>query len=194
MTVEKFAYGVHKEIYGNTRVLWRTEALLRQTEVISFPEAYRKWIKEVYQRDDWNNEPENVFLDFDAYNSLQKHRNADAQRLTAMTMSQFRDEDGRITSLTRDGEMSLTVVPIMAGGEFLNGDKLSKNNKKAYAEAINLNSIPVPASWGKYLHDCRKDDDGRFVIEFVPKGDSAWECMVGKTRFQYSKDFGLEKE
>jgi CRISPR-associated endonuclease/helicase Cas3 len=194
MTVEEFAYGLHKEIYGNTRVLWRTETLLKQTETICFPFAYREWINAVYQRDDWDNEPENIAMDFDVFNSLQNHKRADAQKLTTMTMTQFRDEDERITSLTRDGEMSLTVVPLLAGVEFLDGIKPKVNDEKSYAEAINLNSIPVPASWGKYLHVSRKDDDGRFIMDFVPSGDSTWVSMVGGTRFLYSKDFGLEKE
>jgi CRISPR-associated endonuclease/helicase Cas3 len=148
----------------------------------------------VYQRDDWDSEPENIALDFDAFSFLQKHKREDAQRLTTMTMTQFRDEDGRVTSLTRDGEMSLTVIPMLAGGRFLDGDNPNKNDEKSYAEAINLNSIPVPAGWEKYLHDCRKDDDGRFIIEFVPERDSTWASTVGGTRFRYSKDFGLEKE
>jgi CRISPR-associated endonuclease/helicase Cas3 len=194
MTVEEFAYGLHKEIYGNTRVLWRTETLLKKTETICFPFAYREWINAVYQRGDWDNEPDNIAMDFDAFNSLQNHRRADAQKLTTMTMSQFRDEDDRITSLTRDGEMSLTVVPMLPGGEFLDGIKPKMNDEQSYAEAINLNSIPVPASWGKHLHGCRKDDNGRFIMDFVPSEDSTGVSVVGGKKFRYSKDFGLEKE
>ena len=195
MTVEKFAYGLHKEIYGNTRVLWRTEQLLRNCadNLIKFPKAYREWIDSAYAGSNWD-EPDNVAGEYYAYSQCQLNKAAEAQRLTTMTMTQFRDEDERITSLTRDGEMSLTVVPLLAGGKFLDGIKPKVNDEKGYAEAININSIPVPASWGKYLHDCRKDDDGRFIMDFVSSGDSTWVSMVGGTRFRYTKDFGLEKE
>lgn len=58
LSVDGDDYGLHKLIYGNTRVLWRTEQLLHSTKSITFPEAYRDWIERVYQRDDWNDEPE----------------------------------------------------------------------------------------------------------------------------------------
>ncbi len=195
MTVENFTYGLHKEIYGNARVLWRTEQLLRKdtNSLIKFPGAYREWINSVYAGTDWD-EPDNIVGEHFAFMQSQMNKVAEAQRLTTMTMSQFRDEDERITSLTRDGEMSLTVVPMLADGRFLNGNKSNINDEKGYAEAINLNSVPVPASWGKYLHGYRTDDDGRFIIEFALEVKDSWVKADGGTKFRYSKDFGLEKE
>lgn len=194
MTVVDFVYGLHEKIYENTRVLWRTENLLRKTTDISFPSAYRDWINEVYQRDEWDNEPENIALEFDAYHSLQLHRKEDAQRLTTMSMLQFQDEDARITSLTRDGEMSLTVVPILAGKRSLDGATLNERDEKNYAEEINLNSVPVPASWGDYLRDCQEDNDGRFLIEFAPSGEDSWVSSVKGKTLRYTREFGMAKK
>jgi len=193
ISVEGYAYELHKEIYGNARVLWRTERLLEKTNKISFPSAYREWINAVYQRDDWDNEPENIAMDFEVFHSLQLHRKRDAQKLTAMTMSQFRDEDARVTSLTRDGEMSLTVVPVMAGRRSLDGDKMNEKDERNYAEITNLNSVPVPAGWEHYLSSCPRDSDGRYLIEFAPLGEYEWVGAVDRKIFRYTKDFGMEK-
>lgn len=188
-------YGLHKLIYGNTRVLWRTEQLLSQTGCIVFPEAYRDWIELVYQRDDWDNEPEIIALGYDEYSVMQRMREKDAQRLTTMTVSSFRDEDDRISGLTRDGEMSLTVLPILHDGRLLNGENLSKRPERELAEILNLNAVPAPASWKNHLRDCRMETEGSLAgylqLEMKADGNTHWTALNG--RFHYSEDFGLEK-
>jgi len=56
-------YELHELIYGNSRVLWRTQQCLQQAEQetesqISFPAAYRDWIEPVYNEEAWQDEPE----------------------------------------------------------------------------------------------------------------------------------------
>ncbi|MFN0040838.1 MAG: CRISPR-associated helicase/endonuclease Cas3 [Burkholderiales bacterium] len=188
-------YGAHKLIYGNTRVLWRTEQLLIDSSKIEFPEAYRDWIEQVYQREDWDDEPEKIADDFVVFNSLQISREKDAQRLTTMTVSSFRDEDDRITGLTRDGEMSLSVLPILPDGRLLDGQSLADLPEREQAEAININAVPVPASWNKHLRDCPFEKEGplagysQITLNFAAPG--SWSAANGK--FHYSQDFGLEK-
>lgn len=53
LSVEGEDYGLHKLIYCNTRVLWRTERLLAGAVTIVFPEAYRDWIEQVYPSAQW---------------------------------------------------------------------------------------------------------------------------------------------
>jgi len=192
VTAQDWKYGLHKEIYGNTRVLWRTEALLRDVREIAFPEAYREWIDAVYMRDDWEQEPVEIACEYDVFSALQHHRRSEAERLTSMSMTQFRDEDDRITSLTRDSEMSLTVVPVQRGGNFLDGTSTKGLNEGVLLELLNLNSIPVPAGWDKYLHGCDRDEDGRYFLGMVFDG-SCWVCQKGKCKFNYTNDFGLER-
>ena len=191
LSVEGEDYGLHKLIYGNTRVLWRTEQLLTETNSIVFPEAYRGWIEQVYQRDDWMDEPEAIALEYDVFSALQRGREADALRLTSMTVSAFRDEDSAATALTRDGEMSLTVLPIQSGGRLLDGQVLSALNERDLAETLNLHATPVPASWEKRLAGCRRDDDGHVLLEMTADGQGGWSTMDGK--FRYSEEFGLER-
>lgn len=195
LSVEADDYGLHKLIYSNTRVLWRSEQLLTGQAKIVFPEAYRDWIEQVYQRDDWADEPEAIALAYDVFSALQRSREADALRLTTMTVSQFRDEDSRVTGLTRDGEMSLTVLPIQPGGRLLNGQVLSALNERDLAETLNFHAIPAPASWKGRLSDCCLENEGNLAgyrqLEMTADGQGAWSAMGGK--FRYSEDFGLER-
>lgn len=192
LSVEGEDYGLHKLIYGNTRVLWRTEQLLAESDSIVFPEAYRGWIELVYQRDDWTDEPDVIALEHDKFRVMQRQRQADALRLTTMSVSQFRDEDSIATTLTRDGEMSLTVLPILPNGRLLDGQAIDGQDERLLAETLNLSAVPAPASWKERLAFCRHDDDGRLLLEMVADGSGGWTSVNGK--FRYSEDFGLEEE
>ncbi len=195
LSVDGDGYGLHKLIYGNTRVLWRTEQLLVANERIVFPEAYRDWIEQVYQRDDWPDEPETIALEFDQYCIMQRTREKDAQQLTTMTVRAFRDDDARVTGLTRDGEMSLTVLPLQSDGRLLDGQALSELTAQDVAETINLNTAPVPASWKNHLRGYRQDVEGPLAgcwqLEMRADDAGGWQSVDGK--FRYSKEFGLEK-
>lgn len=195
LSVASDDYGAHKLIYGNTRVLWRTEQLLLGSSAIAFPEAYRDWIERVYQREDWDDEPTKISGDFEVFNSIQISRGKDAQRLTTMTVSSFRDEDDRITGLTRDGEMSLSVLPILPDGRLLDGQSLAGLPEREQPEALNLNAVPVPASWNKHLRDCPLDKEGPLAgywqLTLNSAAPGSWSAVNGK--FHYSQDFGLEK-
>lgn len=191
LSVEGEDYGLHELIYGNTRVLWRTEQLLSGVMRIVFPEAYRDWIEHVYQRDDWADEPEKIALDYDKFSIMQRTREKDAQRLTTMTVSNFRDEDDRIIGLTRDSEMSITVLPLQPDGRLLDGQVVGSQDERALAESLNLNAVPVPASWKKRLASYRRDEDGRVLLEMTADGDGNWVGMGEK--FRYSEDFGLTR-
>lgn len=192
VTAQDSKYGLHKEIYGNTRVLWRTESLLRDTKEIAFPEAYRKWIDAVYMREDWDQEPTEIALEYDAFSALEHHRRCEAEKLTSMSMTQFRDEDDRITSLTRDSEMNLTVVPVQKGRRLLDGTAIKSLDEGTLLETLSLNSIPVPSGWDKYLYGCERDEDGRYFLQMVFDG-FYWVHRTGNYRFYYTSDFGLER-
>ena len=195
LSVEGEDYGLHKLIYGNTRVLWRTEQLLMGTQRIVFPEAYRHWIERVYQREDWVDEPEAIAIEYDVFSALQRSREIDAMRLTTMTVKSFRDEDYVATTLTRDGEMSLTVLPLKPDGSLLDGQKLRALEDRDLAEMLNFHAIPAPASWDGRLASCRVDDDGDLAgyrqLEMTIDGQGTWTAVGGK--FHYSEDLGLER-
>lgn len=190
-------YGLHKLIYGNTRVLCRTERLLRgapRGEII-FPEAYRTWIEQVYDSEIWDDEPDAIYADYLSWKDIQAMREADAKKLTTMTVSSFRDEDAQITGLTRDGEMSLNVLPVLPDGRLLDSRRLADLPEREQAEVLNLYAIPVPAGWGRILHDCPFDKEGPLAgywqLSMQAAAPGSWSAANAK--FHYSQDFGLEK-
>lgn len=195
LSVEDENYGLHKLIYGNTRVLWRTELLLAGADRIVFPEAYRDWIESVYSELPWDDESEDIYGAYRGWKLVQEMRETDALQLTTMTASQFRDEDDRVAALTRDGEISLTVLPIQTDGRLLNGQVLSALNERDLAETLNLHAVPAPASWKSRLLNFRLENEGVLAgyrqMEMSTDGHGGWSAMDGK--FRYSEDFGLER-
>ncbi|MDP1996146.1 MAG: CRISPR-associated helicase/endonuclease Cas3, partial [Gallionella sp.] len=189
LSVEGEDYGLHKLIYGNTRVLWRTERLLTgdmDTITIVFPEAYRDWIERVYAEPPWDGESEDTYGAYRGWKKVQEMRETDALQLTTMTVSQFRDEDDRVAALTRDGEMSLTVLPIQPDGRLLDGKVLSALSERDLAETLNLHAVPAPASWKKRLLNCRLENEGILAgyrqLEMSVDGQGVWSAMGGKFR------------
>ena len=195
MSIEDENYDLHKFIYGNTRVLWRTEQLLSGTDKIVFPEAYRDWIEKVYHDNEWASEPEAVYSDYLAWKQEQKMREKDAQRLTRISVSTFRDEE-KITGLTRDSEMSLTVLPMQSNGCLLDGQGLGEIKDYDFEEQLNLQAIPVPASWKARLADYRLEGEGHLAgyrqMKMTSEEQGGWSTFDGK--FRYTEDFGLELE
>lgn len=195
LTVEGNDYGLFELIYGNARVLWRTDVLLHRQTTLAFPEAYRDEIEQVYRYDDWDDEPQRIACDFTKFSAEQVRREKDARQLTSMTVASFRDEDGRITGLTRDGEMSLSVLPITADACLIDGQRIESIAESELAEQLNLNVVPCPASWEKRLRNYRKEIDGPLA--------GVWQLAVAETapgiwhsgdgQLVYSKDFGMEK-
>jgi CRISPR-associated endonuclease/helicase Cas3 len=184
-------YGVFELIYGDARLLWRTERLLAERDRIEFPGAYRDWIERVYAEDPWDDEPDDLYGKHLAYRDTCKDAADRARRLTAMSISQFGDDDERATSLTRDGEMSLTVLPLLDNGKLLDGESLKAMEDHDQAEALHLNSTPAPHSWKDPLAGFEWGEDGRIRLPMVPISPGAWASADGS--YAYSVDFGLEK-
>lgn len=193
LSVEGDDYGIHKLIYGNTRVLWRTERLLAQTDQIEFPDAYRGWIEPVYREDDWDGEPEAAIKDYCDFLGKQDAAAWNAKSIISEERKPY-DDNPSITVATRDGEMSLTVLPVQTDGRLLDNSNIDAMDDGQRAEAVNLGTIPVPHSWGKSaLLGCPQDDEGRYRLVFVADGAGAWASRLGKHIFRYTEDFGLER-
>ena len=188
-------YGYHGLIYGNTRILWRTaQMLLKAKGEIIFPAAYRSWIELVYREDSWDDEPKSVQ---ESYNKFLGKRMASrdmAKRMIHSEMSVVGDTDEHVSALTRDGEMSLNILPAIAsenGFKLLdNGELIDSLDKWWRDEALNLNMLSVPNSWRKFLPDSR---DGLVVVPMNVNEDGG-VTKLGGIILKYSKEYGLEKE
>ncbi|MCC8991824.1 MAG: CRISPR-associated helicase/endonuclease Cas3 [Streptococcus sp.] len=193
LSVEGDDYGSHKVIYGNARVLWRTERLLAQNDHIAFPQAYREWIEPVYQDEDWANEPEEVRRDYGNYEGQQFSAAQAAKQMISMRRKQYADDDVSLTVHTRDGEMSLTVLPVQADGRLLDGTRLDALDDGQCAEQLNLNAIPVPYTWKRALSECVQDEECRYRLVFAADSADEWIAHAGKYMFRYTEEFGLER-
>lgn len=189
-------FGLHGYIYGNSRVLWRTAEKLISSpgNSIVFPAAYRTWIESVYQEDAWGNEPEEVKKGYEKFKlEVEEIKRYKARYMLDTAMNPFADTDEKITAVTRDGDMSLTVVPFCRthmGKMLMDGTVFESLDEYRRLEALSMNSVGVPKSWRHCLADC---DEGRYWLEMEPDG-SGYRGRAKGVTFRYHKDTGLEKE
>jgi len=192
-------YALHKLIYGNkdapnARVLWRTEQLLRKQPLLRFPEVYRPLIEAVYQEDAWSDEPEKVQQEYKRFEDCEA-----ATRCTSMQLMNshpnFEDSDSRVALLTRDGEMSLNLVPVTGRGKqkcFLDGTRVSDVDAWALLEALSKNSVPVPASWQR--KGLPEENDGVIWLCMTQQVGGGWQYSNDKIVLTYTVEGGLDRE
>jgi len=186
-------YGLHAVIYGNTRVLWRTAQLLLKADgKIEFPEAYRAWIEKVYEREDWEDEPEAVMLSYEKFRQEERAKFDEARSLAKTDISEFSDNDAHVSALTRDGEMNLNLLPVhntQQGQCLLDGRLLESLGDEEKSEALNLNSVSVPNTWRGWLKEL-PSDDGLILLPMTPEADE-WVAKLERCCLSYSEDLGL---
>jgi len=195
------SYGLHGVIYANKRALWRTgQKLLSATDgEVVFPRAYRTWIEAVYQDKPWEDEPADITESYDKFRGeveeVKKYL-AQAMIERARGMNPFADTDEAITAVTRDGDMNRTVIPYcrtLQGRMLMDGTVLETLDERQSLEALSLNSVGVPKSWGYCFGAEEIDKEGRRWLEMEQDG----EFYIGKIKdvtFSYHKDIGLEKK
>jgi CRISPR-associated endonuclease/helicase Cas3 len=192
---ESGKYGLIERIYGDPRLLWRTEQLLKRPGgAIEFPDAYREWIEAVYG-EQWpgdEDEPDEVFGGHCGWKQRQEQKRNDAARYVRMNIREFRDDQDTVASLTRDEEMGYTVFPLSADGQaLLDGRRLNGLDAMDKAEAINLNGIPAPASW-RFLKSLEANDEGCRVLPMLPD-EEGWKGEAGDIVLAYSREYGLTR-
>lgn len=187
---EESDFALHSVIYGNVRVLWRTRQRLEPSQRIDFPEAYRSWIESVYDPDDWPDEPAEILAAADAWWARQRSARQEALQLAGEGVTVWADEESRVQFLTRDGEMSLTVLPITQTRTLLDGRGLDSLAEWERAEVLNQQSVSVPAGWCSFLPPA---EDG---VHYLPMRFEAgsWVAELDKVRLIYSQEYGMEKQ
>jgi len=187
-------YGLHELIYGDPRLLWRTERLLDGVEHIDFPVAYREWIEKVYAEDAWDDEPEGIIDGHDKFVRKQNQKRIEADQLTRIDATPAKDNGNKVSILTRGSEMSLSVLPVECRGDarFCLGGEKSLNELAPWeqAEVKDLNGISVPRSWWRCFSE---DTDHCLVLKMRPNAKGIWVAETDEYRIQYSLDFGLER-
>lgn len=181
-------FGPHALIYDNVRALWRTQRLLHSTTEIHFPEAYREWIEQVYTDEDWPDEPDHITEAANQWKARQIAARSDAFQLVNHPVGTYADEDSRIQFLTRDGHITLNVLPL-SEGKLLDGSVLEAYPEWERAELIDQHTVPVPESWKRFLPD---PVDGIHRLPMHADGNR-WVVDLDGVRLTYSESFGMER-
>jgi CRISPR-associated endonuclease/helicase Cas3 len=190
-------YELHELIYGNSRVLWRTQQLLQKAKnIVCFPKAYRDWIEPVYKIEEWQDEPETIIKSFEKFEQESEASRYNALRIVRDTPG-LDDSDGNVMALTRDGEMSLSILPCYRNQQgykcLLNEDVIETLEEAKYFETLNLNSVAVPASWGKYERLDKPDKEGVIWLEMEQIAIEHFLGVVGDYEFTYQPETGLSR-
>ncbi len=195
-------YELHELIYGNSRVLWRTQQCLQKSEQetesqVSFPAAYRDWIESVYNEEVWPDEPEWVLKSFEAYEEVCWVSQMTAKQLINSNMNELSDNDSHVAALTRDGDMSLNVTPfytdVQGKCRLLNDEPIDKLDESERSEAINLNSVAVPKNWGKHGRLPEADKDGFIWLSMQATTDGHFVAQQGNYTYFYHANTGLTR-
>jgi CRISPR-associated endonuclease/helicase Cas3 len=150
-------YALHKLVYGNdkapnSRVLWRTEQLLQQHPQREFPKVYRPLIEAVYVGEPWDSEPPEITKEYEEFKDAECISRNLARQITDLSRL-WDDNDSNVGLLTREGELSLNVVPVVDtpdGRCFLDGGMpITGLDEWRRMEMIMLNTVSAPASWAK---------------------------------------------
>ncbi len=197
---ENIDYDLHAVIYGNSRVLWRTQQLLEQAEreagsKLTFPDVYRAWIEPVYADEPWIDEPESVAKSYEAYKDACHVSRMSAKQLIKGSMRELSDNDSIVSTLTRDGEMSLNVLPVYLDDQgwecLLNGNCLKGLDEAEKTEALNLNTVAVPHSWANRDRLPKADQDGLIRLQVLQHEAGSFIAHHANDTYLYHADTGL---
>lgn len=108
-------------VYRNIRVLYRTEQYLTQRASLTFPECYRHAIEHVHDENPLPDEPFELSDLYEKYKLEESGSAYTAKMFSVLDSKPLNDVDPRCALLTREGEMTATVVLINESGELLHG-------------------------------------------------------------------------
>lgn len=193
-------YGVHGKIYKNVRLLWRTEQKLRAlgSVPLCFPDAYRSWVESVYAEKSWGNEPEDIEDAYRAFcDEVETIQRISADMMVRSAMNPIPDDEDHVRAVTRDGEMSLSLVPYvdsLEGKHLLNGQKWDSLDEAARPEALAMSSVSVPGNWWHHWlkNYVPENLEGPIWLSMILVNDG-WEAELGRWKLRYTKEFGMER-
>ncbi|WP_336755840.1 CRISPR-associated helicase/endonuclease Cas3 [Pantoea sp. USHLN298] len=189
-------YGNSNYVYTNTRAMWRTQQRLEQLgqSALCFPQAYRLWIDDVYRDETDESEPEWVADGLARFESEEqsKRYNARLSLNQAARAIPFADDDVHIRAVTRDGEMSLPLIPFVeteSGRQLSDGQYLSQLSEFSLPEALALNRVNVPGGWQRRFR-LEPDEEGVVWVAGTIQGGE-WIAETTDYRLVYSKEVGM---
>ncbi|WP_157134487.1 CRISPR-associated helicase/endonuclease Cas3 [Photobacterium profundum] len=108
-------------VYRNIRSLYRTEQYLHEHQVLTFPDCYREAIEYVHAEQMFAEEPEALESLFNEYQDSNSASSYVAKMNANLESKPLSDVDPRCALLTREGEMTVSVVLVDEHGKLLHG-------------------------------------------------------------------------
>ncbi|MEQ3657356.1 MAG: CRISPR-associated helicase/endonuclease Cas3 [Glaciecola sp.] len=108
-------------VYRNIRVLYRTEQYLNTNDYLTFPDCYREAMEYVHSEQAYGDEPEELSHLYESYQQEQNGSAYTAKMYSVLDSKPLNDVDPRCALLTREGEMTATVVLINKEGDLWHG-------------------------------------------------------------------------
>ena len=108
-------------VYRNIRVLYRTEQYLNKNTELTFPDCYRDAIEYVHNEQAYTEEPDELLSLYENYQQEQNGSAYTAKMYSVLDSKPLSDVDPRCALLTREGEMTATVVLFNEQGELWHG-------------------------------------------------------------------------
>lgn len=108
-------------VYSNVRAIYRTEQYMKQNAILTFPDCYREAIKYVHNSQAEPTDPKELTSLFETYQREQEGSAYSAKMYSVLDSKPLSDVDPRCALLTREGEMTATVVLINEQGELWHG-------------------------------------------------------------------------
>jgi CRISPR-associated endonuclease/helicase Cas3 len=148
-------------VYRNTRVLYRTEQYLQQHAILGFPDCYREAIEYVHQEAAYSDEPVEFLKLYQDYSNEQAGALYTAKMNSNLDSKPLSDVDPRCALLTRDGEMSGSVVLINTQGELWHGGDYNEQQDREKS-TVSLAKKHVKGSLDEIFH-CTKAIVGKDI-------------------------------
>lgn len=187
------SYGLHGKIYSHTRVMWRTQKWIEalQGKPLIFPDAYRKWIEPIYREEISEPEPQWVTEGMKLFEENNFTQRMKAQRIMDWAeVVGLGDVEGNERAVTRDGAMSIPLVPFIsteAGRQLLDGSIYEQLGEFHQQEALTRNQVNIPLGWKKKL-GLVQDKWNRVWLEGNrDSADWAWSSQDGRLRYSHEQ-------
>jgi CRISPR-associated endonuclease/helicase Cas3 len=191
---DSFDFGDSQWVYQNIRALHRTNVLLEKNRTLFFPDVYREMIERVYQQESWPDEPPQLAEMYEKHAQEQAASKYNASFFAHSHSIPLQDTDGNAATLTREGEMNISVIPflLIKGKRFcLDGAPLNDLNEFEQLEAFNMESIGVAQNWRKYLPQVAEDQI--CYLAMADQGNGEFHSIEGPGQLCYTFERGLEK-
>ncbi|GAD89983.1 putative CRISPR-associated protein [Vibrio halioticoli NBRC 102217] len=125
-------------VYSNIRTLYRTHHYLNKVDFLTFPDCYRDAIEFVHRHDSYDFEPKQLTQIYETYMAQQEGSHYAAKMYSTLDSKPLNDVDPRCALLTREGEMSATVVVFKQNGElWYGGDYSEQHDRENSSVALN---------------------------------------------------------